>query len=852
MGIAFGFFLFIGTVSNTASAWNTSRPALNSSISYDYQVVIKGDGSGFTPFRSAENGLSLYVGSATMRPDAANTTAGFGLSGRDGSEPYAPEPSITVAEARVAMDRAESLTAGGKFAEALLWLRVAERALPRLTDRFAYKRGQLLMWMERPVEACQAYEGALESPRRDLAALAKVGKVQCALAAGDSKSEKLYAKLFQQYPKLPMAADILLERAKAREKRGDRAGAIALYQHLDLLFPSYPAAVQARVEIEKARKEGSRFREFTVKERLDRVERMIGFGSIAMAREEIEPLLGIKGQDENFQYRLRRAASRAGAVDAAANTVRSSTVSPSQGDSTAAAVPPSAGSQEASDQERARRLALSRVRQVQGDSPIRRLDFSKLVAVLGIAVQNQLAETADEALNAMSARLRSPAKARFDAAMLATGVASDQSVAALLRTLTTTPGFRTAASYHCARALERLGQVNEAEPLYHAILDLESDRTRYYAMWSEQRLAEIASERQNCCAPVGTVSNVHPGPVGDWRAHANPDTKESPVVAAVLRMIGAPALALSGRPGIIGTLENHPAPNALETDKVAKSLIERLSDFSDRHGAAYPWFGRAADLIALGEYTEAADELYDAYLAWRDANGSPRLRAGLETLFIGAAPPRRYPLPALRKARLALNRTDRAAMAEMAVSLGDMGLAFRLGGWDRVGWPRPYFSKAKQAARKYGIDPSLLYAVMRVESLYDHRIVSTAGAVGLMQIMPGTGRMIADSLAISDYNPTDLFDPETALEFSAQHLAYLIDNFQGRTPLAIAAYNAGAHNVRRWMRRAGGNAPVDVFLERIPFRETYNYVRRVLGNYAIYRAQQGLPMERLDTRMPPY
>jgi soluble lytic murein transglycosylase len=112
--------------------------------------------------------------------------------------------------------------------------------------------------------------------------------------------------------------------------------------------------------------------------------------------------------------------------------------------------------------------------------------------------------------------------------------------------------------------------------------------------------------------------------------------------------------------------------------------------------------------------------------------------------------------------------------------------------------------------------------------------------------------MIADSLAISDFNPTDLFDPETALEFSAQHLAYLINCFQGSTPLAIAAYNAGSHNVRRWMRRSRGNAPVDVFLERIPFRETYNYVRRVLSHYSIYRAQQGLPMERFDTRMPPY
>lgn len=853
IGISFSLFLFIGTVSNTASAWETSRPALKDSISYEDQVIEQGYGNGATHFRVVENSRYPHLDSGQSPADAASARAGYGVVASEANEPYAAEPPMTMVEARIAIDRAEALTTSGKFADALLWLRVAERALPRLSDRFAYQRGQLLMRMERPVEACQAYQVALESPRRDLAALAKVGKVRCALASGDRKGDELYAKLFQQYPKLPMAAEILLERAKAREKRGDRAGAVALYQHLDALFPSYPAAAEARIEIEKARKDGIRLREFTVKERLERVERMIGFGSIAMAREAIVPLLGVNGFDENFQYRLRRAALRSGAVDNAGNIVRPSAVSPSssRGNTAAAVLSPLATAQEVIGQEQARRLAVFRVRKIQGDRPIRRLDFSQLVAVLEIAVQNQLVETADEALNAMTARSRAGAKARFDAAMMATGVASDQAVAALLRTLTTTPGFRHAASYHCARALERLGQVNDAETLYRAILEVEIDRTSYYAIWSEQRLAVIAGERQNRCAPAHEVSHGRPGPVSDSRPPAKSDTGESAVVAAVLRMIGAPALARASRPGITGTFENLSAQNVLETDKVAKRLIEQLSQFSDRYGAAYPWFGRAADLVALGEYTEAADELYDAYGAWRDAVGSPRLRAGLEALFIGAAPPRRFALPPLRKGRLALSRADREALGEMAISLGDMGLAFRLGGWSKVGWPRPYYSKAKQAARKYGIDPGLLYAVMRVESLYDHRIVSTAGAVGLMQIMPGTGRMIADSLAISDYSPTDLFDPETALEFSAQHIAYLVHSFQGRTPLAIAAYNAGSHNVRRWMRRSRGNAPVDVFLERIPFRETYNYVRRVLSHYAIYRAQQGLPMERFDTIMPP-
>jgi soluble lytic murein transglycosylase len=140
---------------------------------------------------------------------------------------------------------------------------------------------------------------------------------------------------------------------------------------------------------------------------------------------------------------------------------------------------------------------------------------------------------------------------------------------------------------------------------------------------------------------------------------------------------------------------------------------------------------------------------------------------------------------------------------------------------------------------------------MRVESVYDPEIVSYAGAIGLLQIMPRTGRLIAHRLGLTDFRTDDLLDPATNIELAAWYLRSLLDRFEGRLPLAIAAYNGGPHNVRRWMEEHGENLPLDAFLERIPFDQTFRYVRRVLSHYVAYRAQEGLGPPELDTTLPP-
>jgi soluble lytic murein transglycosylase len=280
--------------------------------------------------------------------------------------------------------------------------------------------------------------------------------------------------------------------------------------------------------------------------------------------------------------------------------------------------------------------------------------------------------------------------------------------------------------------------------------------------------------------------------------------------------------------------------------------VRRLEVLAEQWDEPFPWFARALRLVRLGDDGAATDELHEAYLAWNEARGHGALRAGVEAVYRGASPPRMQP-PSIEvvRARRTLDPQTRSRLAEIAASLGDYGLAIRFGATQQMQRrPRAYEDIVVEVARERGMDPNLLLAVMRVESVYSPRIVSYAGAIGLLQIMPRTGRLIARNMGRTDFGIDDMLDPRTNIEMGAWYLSSLIRRFHGRIPLAVAAYNGGPHNVRRWLRDASESIPLDVFLERIPFEQTHRYVRRVLGHWAAYRQQQGLPMAELDTVLP--
>jgi soluble lytic murein transglycosylase len=177
---------------------------------------------------------------------------------------------------------------------------------------------------------------------------------------------------------------------------------------------------------------------------------------------------------------------------------------------------------------------------------------------------------------------------------------------------------------------------------------------------------------------------------------------------------------------------------------------------------------------------------------------------------------------AARVAAIMLENLPSAQQQEIPTDLG------------RTAYPRPYLELVESEAEKVDIDPLLLYALIRQESFFDPRAHSSADARGLTQIIPSTGHDIARALDVEGFSPDDLFRVDLSLAFGAHYLDAQLEAFGGYPHVALAAYNGGPGNARRWS--SGGLEDIALYLDRIDFEETYNYVRRVMENYAHYRA----------------
>lgn len=142
------------------------------------------------------------------------------------------------------------------------------------------------------------------------------------------------------------------------------------------------------------------------------------------------------------------------------------------------------------------------------------------------------------------------------------------------------------------------------------------------------------------------------------------------------------------------------------------------------------------------------------------------------------------------------------------------------------------------------LENALLLAVMRQESAFDAEAVSSAGARGLMQLMPSTAKMLAKDLGLP-YAPDKLSDPHYNMRLGSHYLSSIISDFNDSYVMGIAAYNAGPSRVRAWIKAYGDprNGAIDMidWIELIPFEETRTYVQRVLENLQIYRSRLNEP-----------
>lgn len=151
--------------------------------------------------------------------------------------------------------------------------------------------------------------------------------------------------------------------------------------------------------------------------------------------------------------------------------------------------------------------------------------------------------------------------------------------------------------------------------------------------------------------------------------------------------------------------------------------------------------------------------------------------------------------------------------------------------WDTIA-PVCYEDVVYKYAQKYEIDPLLASAIIKVESSFYSGAQSPKGAIGLMQIMPSTGKEIASKLNLRPFLISDLYAPEINIQIGLYYFVMLKKEFNGDIYLSLAAYNGGRKNVKRWLSQKKinlQNSKEDI--KNIPFRETREFVQDVIWNY---------------------
>lgn len=404
------------------------------------------------------------------------------------------------------------------------------------------------------------------------------------------------------------------------------------------------------------------------------------------------------------------------------------------------------------------------------------------------------------------------------------------------------PDQAAAARYSAAVHLQHAGQLAAAAAMFESVMQSENSQPHSAAaLWkaglARWRLGETDAARRN------------------WQSAWDASSFEDIVPAYWL------GLAESQRPG-----------RQSEAEKWWRTVIDQ-SPFGYYASRAITRLGNPSNLGFADPSTTGDPEAIGRWLAtWNDANFDWRQAqlaarahdAVTRSAALLAAGQQRAAASALLNS--VSNMTDyrdiplRAALAQEAERLGLTRAAILIaddlvaddlldfGVWPhreptlhraapaallRLAYPdSAYGDLIRAAATQHGVPQDLLFAVVREESRFEPGVGSSAGAVGLTQVMPETGQHLAGQLGLADFAVEDLKKPAVALDLGAYFLGRQIADYDGRLAPALAAYNAGPGNALRWWREAGGDE--DLFVEIIDFPETSRYVKNVLASRAMY------------------
>jgi soluble lytic murein transglycosylase len=231
-----------------------------------------------------------------------------------------------------------------------------------------------------------------------------------------------------------------------------------------------------------------------------------------------------------------------------------------------------------------------------------------------------------------------------------------------------------------------------------------------------------------------------------------------------------------------------------------------------------PTADRIRLLLANGMYDDALAELRYAQRVW---GTSPVIEATIAWAYQQKGELRR-----------AITLMRRAYPQSLTAGGRDLPVEIR-----QVIFPLVYWELIKKHSQTYDLDPYLVAALIAQESTFDPGIKSVANAWGLMQVVPATGRRLARSLGIRRFTTQSLTVPETNIRLGTLHFSRLVRQFGGIV-YALASYNAGETRVVRWMNERP-NIDEDEFIDDIPYPETQNYVKRILGTAEDYRLLYG-------------
>jgi peptidoglycan lytic transglycosylase len=153
--------------------------------------------------------------------------------------------------------------------------------------------------------------------------------------------------------------------------------------------------------------------------------------------------------------------------------------------------------------------------------------------------------------------------------------------------------------------------------------------------------------------------------------------------------------------------------------------------------------------------------------------------------------------------------------------------------WETL-FPRPYWTDLQRYSSANSLDPYLVASLIRQESEFNPGAISRANALGLMQVLPGTGKKLAKDMNIRHFTPDQLLTPNTNIQLGTRYFKQLLEKFNGTPEYALAAYNAGTNRVEDWLA-AGTYRDASEFVESIPFTETREYVQAIMRNATVYR-----------------